>query len=90
MWRVRDFMRTTDLSRYSNEQLMSIEKRLNYWKWDKRLGRKPFMFDKLNNYKKPHNMKFRMESLFRVVWPFTKESYIRPIMDEIEQRLHKK
>lgn len=70
----------------SDEELLSIWKNLNKWKWDERLGKKPFMYDKLNNYKKPNNVKFRLELLFRAVWPFTKEYFIKPLLNEVKKR----
>lgn len=70
-------MRKANLTEFSQEEVLEIRRNLNQWMWDERLGRKPFLFDYMNNYKKPHNTKYRLELLIRAIWPFTKEDYIR-------------
>ena len=45
------------------------------------------MFDWLCRYKKPDNIKYRLHLLFCAVWPFTKESYIGPVINEIRDFL---
>lgn len=79
-----------DYSKFNKDELISIYKRLNHWRWDERLGKKPFMFDWLCNYKKPDNIKLRMRMLFCAIWPFTKEDYIAPAMKEIKAHLKKR
>lgn len=75
------------LSEFNKGELESIHRRLNYWGWDKRLGKAPFMFDAMERYKKPHNLRRRFENFFRAIWPFTKSDYIEPIIREIDALL---
>ncbi len=79
-----------NLENYTNKDLESILKNLNMWRWDTRLGKKPFMFDYMVNYKKPNNIKTRLGYLFCGVCPFTKETYIAPAMKEIKKLLANK
>lgn len=76
--------RPKDYSKFNNDQLKDIYENLNHWQWDERLGKKPFMFDWLSNYKKPDNAKQRLRMLFCAIWPFTKADYITPVMRKIK------
>lgn len=75
-----------DLSQYSDKELEDIGKSLSYWMWDERIGKKPFMFDKLERYKKPNNIRYRLDTMFRAIWPFNRYHYIKPVMIELARR----
>lgn len=79
-------MKRIDLSKYSDQELEEIGKKVSQWQWDERIGKKPLMYDKMEHYKKEHNLKYRMETLFRAFWPFTQYDYIKPVMIELARR----
>lgn len=79
-------MRKLNFDSYSTEELLDITKKLNHWRWDERLGKKPLFFDELDRYKKRNDIKRRTGELIRAVWPFTKEDYIRPVYVELARR----
>ncbi|MCI8506843.1 MAG: hypothetical protein HFI67_11720 [Lachnospiraceae bacterium] len=84
----------------SDSELKRVHDTFNCWGWNKKFGKKPFMYNNLVQYKVPHNWKRRLhmlsttgKCLFMAVWPFTKEDYIKPIMTQInllmrERRLY--
>lgn len=76
-------MKLDKIENLSKEECESILGRLDYWMWDERLGKKPFMYEQLVNYKKHHNLMFRLGNLFRAVWPFTKADYVHPVRRKI-------
>lgn len=67
----------------SKDDASKVMENLNHWQWDPRIGKEPFMFQKLEHYKKSNNIRYRLENLFRCIWPFTKADYIQPIRHEI-------
>ena len=111
-------MRKVDLSMYSDEELESIGRTVNMWEWDDRIGKKPWMLDQMERYKKfdniayrkkmlqkafgpsekqknpnpsyeylmEHQMEYRMGSLFRAIWPFTRHDYLKPVFVELARR----
>lgn len=56
-------MRKVDLSMYSDEELESIGRTVNMWEWDDRIGKKPWMFDQMERYKKFDNIAYRKKML---------------------------
>lgn len=79
-------MRLELIDELSKEECEEILQYLNHWEWAPRLGKEPFMFYKLERYEKPHNLKYRLECLFRVIWPFTRADYVQPIRHKIFEK----
>lgn len=79
-------MEKIDLSKYSDEELIDIKKRLDFWHWDRRLGEKPFKYDNLRRYKKIEDRKYRLNMIFAAIWPKTQYDYIKPVMIEMAKR----
>ncbi len=79
-------MKKVDLSKFTDDELLDIEKRAKYFVWDERMGEKPFMFDEMERYKKADNISYRLKNLFRAVCPVVKYDYIKPIMIELARR----
>ncbi len=79
-------LRKIDLSKFTDEELEEIGKRINCYMWDERLGKKPFLFDKMERYKKANNMKYRLETLFRAVCPVTRYDFIKPVLIGLAKR----
>ena len=71
-------MRKVDLSMYSDEELESIGRTVNMWEWDDRIGKKPWMFDQMERYKKFDNIAYRKKMLQKAFGPSEKQKNPTP------------
>lgn len=72
-------MYTLILDKYSKQDLIEIQHKLNRWKWDNRLGEKPKDWDDMPDYivNNPYNFP-------------TKYEFMKPITNYIKQKINEK